>query len=91
MSLRDIICFSKLIDKRLDLGLTIDSSVCYDFEKEIKDKNLIFSTGIDLIYEFFNFESKTKNKLISRSLNILGKNKNINSFFKKFADSGLRI
>ncbi len=91
MSLRDIICISKLIDKRLDLGLTIDSSVCYDFEKEIKDKNLIFSTGIDLIYEFFNFESKTKNKLISRSLNILGKNKNINSFFKKFADSGLRI
>ena len=82
---------SEIIDKRINLGLNIDSSICLEFQKKIKDKNFIFSMGIDLIYEFFNFESKTKNKLISRSLNILGKNKNINSFFKKFADSGLRI
>ena len=91
MSLRDIICISKLIDKRLDLGLTIDSSVCYDFEKEIKDKNLIFSTGIDLIYEFFNFESKTNTALMSKSVQLLGKNKSINRFLTKMADTGFVI
>ena len=47
--------------------------------------------GIDWIYEFFNFESKIKNELISKSLSILGKNKFFNSFFKKLADNGLRF
>ncbi len=89
MTLRDISYLSTLIDERINLGLVIDNTICRDFEKNIKDKNLIFSTGIDLIYEFFNFESKTNNELISKSLKILGKNKIFNSFFKKFADSGL--
>ena len=91
MSVRDIICLSKLIDEKLDLGLTINSTICQEFEKKSKDKNLIFSTGIDLIYEFFNFETKINSELLSKSLSILGKNKFFNSFFKKFADSGLRI
>ncbi len=91
MSLRDISCFSKLIDEKLDLGLDLDLTICQDFEKETRDKNLIFSMGIDWIYEFFYFESKTNNELISKSLSILGKNKFFNSFFKKFADSGLRV
>tara|TARA_Y100000590_G_scaffold446475_1_gene580249 strand:- start:1148 stop:2230 length:1083 start_codon:yes stop_codon:yes gene_type:complete len=90
MSLRDIMCLSKLIDEKLDLGLDLDLTICRDFEKETRDKNFIFSMGIDLIYEFFYFESKTNNELISKSLSILGKNKFFNSFFKKFADSGLR-
>ncbi len=90
MSLRDIICLSKLIDEKLDLGLDLDLTICRDFEKETRDKNFIFSMGIDWIYEFFYFESKTNNELISKSLSILGKNKFFNSFFKKFADSGLR-
>ena len=91
MSLRDISCLSKLIDEKLDLGLDIDLTICLNFEKERKDKNFIFSMGIDWIYEFFNIESKIKNDLISKSLNILGKNKFFNSLFKEFADSGLRI
>ena len=91
MSVRDIICLSKLIDEKLDLGLTINSTICQEFEKKSKDKNLIFSTGIDLIYEFFNFETKTNSEFLSKSLSILGKNKFFNSFFKKFADRGLRI
>ena len=90
MTLRDISYLSTLIDERINLGLTIDSTICRDFEKNLKDKNFIFSTGIDLIYEFFNFESRTNNELISKSLNILGKNKLFNSFFKKFADKGIR-
>ena len=91
MSLRDISCLSKLIDEKLDLGLDLDTTICRNFEKEMRDKNLIFSTGIDWIYQFFYFEGKTNNEIISKSLNILGKNKFFNSLFKKFADNGLRL
>ena len=91
MSLRDISCLSKLIDEKLDLGLDLDTTICHNFEKEMRDKNLIFSTGIDWIYQFFYFEGKTNNEIISKSLNILGKNKFFNSLFKKFADNGLSL
>ena len=91
MSLRDIKLLSKLIDERINIGLDIDSSVCHEFQKKSRDKNYIFSTGIDWKYELFNFESKINSNLISKSINIIGKNKFINSFFKKFADNGLRI
>ena len=91
MSLRDVKLLSKLIDERINFGLDIDSSVCREFQKKAKDKNYVFSSGIDWIYELFNFESKINSNLISRSINVIGKNKIINSFFKKFADSGLRI
>ena len=89
MSLRDIIQLVNLIDKRIELGINLDSSICIDFQKKTKDKNYLFSQGIDLIYELFNLESKTKNKLLSKSINFVGKNKTLNSFFKKFADDGL--
>jgi 2-octaprenyl-6-methoxyphenol hydroxylase len=91
MSLRDIKQLSKLIDNRINIGLDIDGSIYDEFQKNIKDKNYIFSMSVDWVYEFFKLESKTNNKLISKSLKIIGKNKIINSFFKKFADRGLRI
>ncbi len=91
MSIRDIKVLSKLIDDKINLGLDIDSSVCSEFQKKIRDKNFIFSTGIDWIYEMFNFESKINSQFISNSINIIGKNNSLNSFFKKFADSGLRF
>ena len=91
MSLRDIKLLSKLIDDKINIGLDIDNSICSDFQKNIKDKNFIFSQGIDWIYELFNLDSKINNQLISKSLSIIGKNKSLNSFFKKFADSGFRI
>ncbi len=91
MSLRDIQLLSEIIDKKINLGLNIDNSVCKEFQKKIKDKNFIFSMGIDLIYEIFNFESKVNSKLISKSINMVSKNVSINSFFKNFADKGLRI
>ena len=47
--------------------------------------------GIDFVYEFFHFESKFQNPLLSKSVQFLGKNKNLNKFFIKFADTGLNI
>ena len=91
MTLRDIQLLSEIIDKRINLGLNVDSSICVEFQKKIKDKNFIFSMGIDLIYEIFNFESKVNSKLISKSINMVSRNVSINSFFKNFADKGLRI
>ena len=91
MSIRDIKLLSELIDKKLELGLDLDNSIFQEFQKKIQDKNYLFSVGIDWIYELFNFESKIKSPILSKSINIIGKTKIMNSFLKKFADNGLRI
>ena len=91
MSIRDIKELLKLIDKRINLGLDFDSSICVDFQNKTKNRNFIFSVGIDWVYELFNFESKIKSNILNKSINIIGKNKSINNFFKKFADQGLTI
>ena len=55
MTLRDIKILSNIIQDRIDLGLPIDSSVYFDFEKKSKHLNFLFSSSIDLIHEFFRF------------------------------------
>ena len=72
-------------------GLELDSSICREFEKKMKHKNFLFSNGIDFIYEIFNIESKINKDIISKSAKALGKNKYINSFFTKVADTGIII
>ncbi len=91
MSLRDIKLLSDLIDKKINLGLDIDSTVCQEFQKNSQDKNYIFSTGIDWIYELFNLESRIKSNLLNQSIKKIGNNKIINTILKKFADNGIRI
>ena len=90
MSLRDIKLLSDLIDEKISLGLDIDNSICREFQKNSQDTNYLFSAGIDLIYELFNLESRVNSNLLSKSINVIGRNKFINSIFKKFADSGIR-
>ena len=91
MSIRDIKLLMDLIKVRLDNGLELDDSVCIDFEKKTKHKNFIFSTGIDFIYEFFNFESKINNSILSKSVQFLGKNRYANKFITRLADDGIVI
>ena len=62
----------KIIKNRLDVGLPIDSSVNYEFQKQMKQKNLIFSNSIDLIHELFNIERKLKTDLLSKSIKTIG-------------------
>ena len=88
MTIRDVKILLEIILKRYSLGLPLDSSINYEFENKSKHKNLIFSSGIDLIHEFFNFEKKINTSLISRSVQLLGKNPNINKIFTKLADRG---
>ena len=91
MTIRDVKEVYKLIQSKKECGLDLDISICSDFEKNTKDKNYLFSNGIDLIYEFFNFESKINNNTLSKSLKFLGKNKVVNKFFTKFADTGMKV
>lgn len=90
MSLRDIKLLSDLIDEKIYLGLDLDSSICQQFQKKSKDKNLIFSIGIDWIYELFNLENKIKSNILNKSINFIGKNTTINTFLKKSADTGIK-
>ena len=89
MTIRDIKVLLQIIKKRLYVGLSLDSSVCSEFQKEIKHKNLIFSNGIDLIHEFFNIERKTKTNFLSKSVKFVGDQPSINRMFAKIADKGI--
>ena len=89
MTLRDIKIILNIIKKKRELGLPIDYSVNKEFEEEIRHKNFIFSKGIDLIYEFFNLESKLKSNFLSKSIQFTGNNPTLNKFFSSIADKGL--
>jgi len=89
MILRDIKEIISLVKSKKKNGLALDTSICIDFEKKTKNRNYLFSNGIDLIYEFFNFEKKINNTALSKSVKYLGKNRNINKIFTKIADNGI--
>ena len=91
MTLRDIKILLDIILNKHSLGLPIDNSVNFEFEKKIKHKNLIFSNGIDLVHEFFNFERKINSSLLTKSVQILSKNSSVNKFFTRIADKGILI
>ena len=88
MTIRDIKYLVEIIKEREDLGLPIDSIISDKFEKKIRHKNYIFSNGIDLIYEFFNFERKINSKFLSKSVKAVGKNPFMNKLFTIIAYKG---
>ena len=88
MTIRDIKILMDIIRSRIQLGLQLDRSINIEFQNTLRHKNLLFSNGIDFIHEFFNFERKTNNKFLSKSVQLLGKNPFINKIFMKVADKG---
>ena len=91
MTIRDIKDLSEIIQNRINLGLQLDTFILEAFQKKTKNRNFIFSSGIDFIYEFFNFEKKKKGKNLSKILQYFGTNKNFMSSVIKIADKGLGI
>ena len=91
MTIRDIKVLSQIIQKKIDLGMQLDSKILSDFEKETKNKNFLFSNTVDFIYEVFNFDKEIKNKSFNKILKIIGKNKNLTNFLIKSADKGLNF
>ena len=89
MTIRDLKILITIIREKIDLGLPLDKSVCYEFEKKIKHKNYIFLTGIDFINEFFNFENKFKSNVLSKSIKLFGNLPSVNKMFIKIADEGI--
>ncbi len=89
ISLRDLQVLSKLIQKKIDLGLPLDISIFQEFENNTKHLNYVFISGIDLIYEFFKFDNKIKNNISNIFFKIIDKNKNLNKFFSSYANKGL--
>ena len=73
MTIRDIKVLSGIIQKKIDLGLQLDSSILTDFEKVTKNKNFLFSNSVDFIYEVFNFDKKIKSKNFIKILKIIRK------------------
>ena len=68
MSIRDIKEIIKLIEFKIDHGLDLDNSICKDFENKTRHRNYIFSNGIDFIYEYFNYENKINNNILSKTV-----------------------
>jgi 2-octaprenyl-6-methoxyphenol hydroxylase len=91
MTIRDIKILSKIIQNKIDLGLQLDISILRDFENQTKNKNFMFSNGIDFIYEFFSLEKKLKIKNLTKILKVVGKNNNFNNLLIKIADRGINL
>ena len=91
MTIRDIKDLTEIIQNKIDLGLQLDAFLLEEFERKTKVKNLIFSNGVDFIYEFFNFDKQRKGKNLSKILKLLGNNEKFTNLVIKFADKGLNI
>ena len=91
MTIRDINILSEIIQDKINLGLQLDSLVLKAFENKTKNRNFIFSNGIDFIYEFFNFDKKIKDKKLNNILKLIGKNKILMSSIIRLADKGIAI
>ena len=91
MTIRDLRILTKIIEDKIELGLQLDSLILDEFENKTRDKNFVFSKAIVLIYESFNLDKKVKNKSFSKILKGIGKNKNLNNYFIKLADTGMNF
>ena len=89
MSIRDVAEISKIFKSKIDLGLQLDNSIFKEFEKKKRYKNFLFLSGIDLIYEFFNFERKLNNNSISKYVKFVGNNPSLNKLLTEIADRGI--
>ena len=90
MSIRDIKVLLKIIDQKTKLGLSLDKSVCIEFQNNTKSKNFVFTEGINFIYEYFNPKNKIGVNLIDSTARFIGGNKILNKYFKNIADMGLK-
>ncbi len=91
MTIRDIKDLSKIIQNKIDIGLQLDVSTLKEFQTKTRNRNFIFSSGVDFIHEFFKIENQAKGKNLNKILRFFGKNKSLMSSIIKFADRGLNI
>ena len=88
MTIRDIKVLSELIDKKINLGLPLDSSLLKEFENKTKHINYLYTNSIDFIHEFFKFDNSFNNNHSEKIFKFLEKNSLFKKFSTKFADKG---
>ena len=91
MTIRDIRDLSEIIQNKIDLGLQLDTFTLEEFQNKTRNRNFIFSNGIDFIYEFFNFDKKINGNSLNKILQYFGTNKSFMRLAIKFADKGINI
>jgi len=91
MIIRDIKDLSEIIQNKINLGLQLDSFILEEFQNKTKNRNFIFSSGVDFIYELFNFDKKREGKNLNKIFQYLGTNKKFVNSVIKVADKGLNI
>jgi len=89
ITIRDIKVLSELIQKRIELGLPLDHSILQEFENRTKHLNYIFTSAVDLVYEFFKLDNKINNKVSKGLFKLIDENKDLNRFFSSYANRGL--
>ena len=87
MTIRDMIKFNQMMEKKINLGLSIDENIYKEFEKNAKNYNNLFSFGIDFVYEFFRLNKNFVPKNISQKMfTFINKSKKIKDISIKFAN-----
>jgi 2-octaprenyl-6-methoxyphenol hydroxylase len=87
MTLRDLVSLEKILSKKINLGLDIGSSdILSEFSDEIKPRNFVFSVGVDLLKNSFEYK-----KLRNNLLKVLNKSNFAKNLIFNIADNGLRF
>jgi len=89
MTIRDIKVLSELIDKKIDLGLSLDQSILKEFENKTKHYNYLYANSINFIHEFFKLDNKLNNNFSNKMFYFLENNFYFKKYSIKFADNGL--
>ena len=89
MTIRDMIKFDEILEKKISLGLEINKNIYKEFETKVKSNNSAFAIGIDLVHEFFNANKILIPKKISKNIfSFINKNKKIKDVAINLANSG---
>ena len=91
MTIRDIKILSELIDKKIDLGLSLDQSILKEFENKTKHYNYLYANSINFIHEFFKFDNRFDNRISNHVFKLFSKNKLINKYVEDFANKGINF
>ena len=89
MTMRDVKILLDIIKNKKSLGLQFDQIINQDFEERSRHLNLIFSSGIDFIHEFFIFNNHYLKYYSNIILKKLNKNKLLNKMFVNLANRGM--
>ena len=87
MTLRDLECLNKILDKKINLGLDIGSTdILSEFSYKTKPRNFAFSVGVNLLKNSFSYK-----KLRNDGLKILNKSNLAKDLFYNIANNGFKF